>query len=662
MSLRLDKSLCAHHRCSHLALPATTSRAIMGSDGVEPGAAADTVDDNDVSAIVPSPPRPLPYGAIAALMTVTCLLDTFVWPTAYAALAHSKHPEWFAPGTTDVRDIIKSNLGSFTTSTAFSGIDCPQIAQNMIAADVGYSFDTDQPHNLASVEWEPDAILELSILPNGPQHIFKDISLFAAESVRTFLANDKAHEFTRLRDLLLAPGNVGLSAPCHCRRCNGRLCSYPRAMCHIAGTPCTDFSSFGQMLTTNGHTIAHFLVWAAHRLLLLEDVVILENVTHFPVSLLETLFGAFYDIQSICICATLFGLAMRRPRRYSVMLLKRTVYLSQSLSLLPDCFARIRKGHSWADFLVAGQSEQKAELRWGLSRTKTRVALDGRSAFPKELWLQGLIESEHERRAGFLTEYGADRLVISLAQDPGYSPMQSGLEVLHCIICHCHILWSEMHGRWFSVRETLQAMGLPLTNETLRHSQRQRLLSNDGAKPVPVSSFNLSRPKFGLPNRTRLHTSMRAGNGMSIQCIGAVLEWILMFLCKRARPVATPARMSFVNSSSLAAFRKASETRSDRAEEERDAPDQLVPTCFSPSALSAGASSSTGTSGTPFKRSHSVDSNMSSLSFQSTATSAITRSDDVSVSATCSRSRRPSAYKMRRLQLLNVFGSAANLH
>ncbi len=99
-----------------------------------------------------------------------------------------------------------------------------------------------------------------------------------------------------------------------------------------------------------------------------------------------------------------------------------------------------------------------------------------------------LIPGEVERLDGFLRDHNADLLVCSIATDPEFSAMTSTPDILHCVIRHCHIMWSEIHGRWLTVRELAMAMGIPLTSPALAMCQPP---PTAGSSLDNVACFNL---------------------------------------------------------------------------------------------------------------------------------------------------------------------------
>ena len=458
------------------------------------------------------------------LMIVAELTDIFVWPRAYTELAGHRYPQLFDK---PIPDMLHTVLSTLSYTTGFSGVDSPTVALNMIGLDVGAHSKTQgvvHPQNLCAVERNTDCRAELSICPNGPRCIFGDFITFCGSELQETLRATRQFEFHRMRSLIMSAGQVSTTS--YCYKCK-KPCRFPYSVLHVSGTPCTDFSSFGKVESTNGPSIAAFLIWAAIILQVLPRILLLENVESFPVSLLESIFGSSYVAQSIVVCNTMFGIAARRVRRYSALCLRNVVYLSQSLSLCEPMFSRTRTTHTWRDFFCAGAGELRADIRWGLHRTGNHnIRLDSVDTFSEALYLKCLLESEHRRLFEFITEFNADRHVVAVGQEPSYSPVMSTEDCLHTLIANMHIQWSTVHKRMMTSREALQCQGFPCTTQTLQSTQP----GVEPAKLAPVCSYNLSRVAASLPSRSRSSITHQCGNAMCVPVVGALLQFIMLFV------------------------------------------------------------------------------------------------------------------------------------
>lgn len=65
-----------------------------------------------------------------------------------------------------------------------------------------------------------------------------------------------------------------------------------------------------------------FLIWVRMLLAVLPPVVLFENVTQFPLSLLGDLLGQHYSLDSCIFDPALLGWPVRRKRRYVVLIAK----------------------------------------------------------------------------------------------------------------------------------------------------------------------------------------------------------------------------------------------------------------------------------------------------------------------------------------------------
>ena len=130
-----------------------------------------------------------------------------------------------------------------------------------------------------------------------------------------------------MKRIVLHPLAIRLSAPCKQHRC---ICTHPRAQQHIAGTPCTDFSSMGTMQREEGATAMAFLTWCAMRLRLQENFIFHENVSSFPIALLLAIFGSCYYVYTAILSPTMIGLPFERMRRLTMLVHRRVGELSHA--------------------------------------------------------------------------------------------------------------------------------------------------------------------------------------------------------------------------------------------------------------------------------------------------------------------------------------------
>ena len=93
--------------------------------------------------------------------------------------------------------------------------------------------------------------------------------------------------------------------------------------------------------------------------------------------------------------------------------------------------------------------------------------------------------------------------------------MCSTKEKLNCIIRNVGLLYSSAHQRWLLPLELFTAMGFPITPEHVKAAGLPCIFSRCSQIPV-----------------TRSHRSMTqaCGNGIHVNCIGALLMLIIFFL------------------------------------------------------------------------------------------------------------------------------------
>ena len=97
----------------------------------------------------------------------------------------------------------------------------------------------------SSCEYDSEAFAELAVLPHAPRVMYKNILDFATPNTRARLdelaiGGDRTR--SQLKRLFLMPGSVSRVAWCHK---SDAPVAFPDCWLHIAGHPCTDFSTMG---------------------------------------------------------------------------------------------------------------------------------------------------------------------------------------------------------------------------------------------------------------------------------------------------------------------------------------------------------------------------------------------------------------------------------
>lgn len=119
---------------------------------------------------------------------------------------------------------------------------------------------------------------------------------------------------------------VVMSWCCHflrigqCKR-HGNRCDLADniAQLHIAGTPCTAYSTMGLLDGEDAMSFAHFLCWAGLRAKLQEPLIIQECTAGFPQDVFVSLLP-MYDWMAEVVSPDSFGWPVRRPRQWVVSL------------------------------------------------------------------------------------------------------------------------------------------------------------------------------------------------------------------------------------------------------------------------------------------------------------------------------------------------------
>ena len=112
---------------------------------------------------------------------------------------------------------------------------------------------------------------------------------------------------------------------------HGRLCSrkieiqeshvpdgsIPISTC-VAGSACTDFSAYGNMQTSAGHTIIYLLILLRMIAEWKPMIFIHENVLNFPISLLMEILDELYQFEEYLLQPQHAGFPIDRRRKYCI--------------------------------------------------------------------------------------------------------------------------------------------------------------------------------------------------------------------------------------------------------------------------------------------------------------------------------------------------------
>ena len=421
-------------------------------------------------------------------------------------------------------------------STGFSGICAPSIALHALTKALVFGpVVPDMIPKLVylyAIEHNHECQQELRTLPTPPHCIFGDYDSFLAPGV--LHKCERAADIHALQRILFADGAVTLSASCGCHSgCS--TCQVQRAWLHISGLPCVDFSPQGKRRALSGPSMRSILIWARHRTLLKELVLIVEEVPGFDFALIVGLLP-MYAMHRCVVNSKDVGLPVSRARLFMVFVLKGCCTLPGGLDTLVNTFRRPRdSAFTMYDLFIAPPDELAMELDWGMKRRAKLLEQNKQLASddaPEEAntFYSALVMWERDSLAAYIARFGPHK-VYGLLQT-GFRKEGCGgissvptLTTMQCIIKHAHLLWVHKLERWLSGRELLLCQGIPTYDVVLREMQPWVPLHR---APHALSSFNRTRSSAGLPPRQRREFSAFAGNTMCVPVIGAVILYTLM--------------------------------------------------------------------------------------------------------------------------------------
>ena len=134
-----------------------------------------------------------------------------------------------------------------------------------------------------------------------------------------------------------------------------------------------------------------------------------------------------------------------------------------------------------------------------------------------------MLPSEATRLTIHCDKHDVAKCVCNLSQNPEFTRAAGKEHELHTLVRNSVVLWSCEHKRWMTGREMLLANSFPVNDAHLD------LICGVGNRRA-ICSFNASRIAHGLSARDRVHMAHQSGNGSNIQSVGAVLQWLFMFM------------------------------------------------------------------------------------------------------------------------------------
>ena len=468
----------------------------------------------------------------AVLSRVRSITDAFAWPRAYCSES--------AKVSAELR-YVRERIGKLKLGTFFSGVCTPSCSLEALSTSIPNLMSCNESgvggvggqlewEYCSACEWDAECRMELACLPRPPQCIFRDIAEFLKPHIRASVdALGDAPTWKQLRSLITEDS---IRDDAFCVRHN-KFCVFQFCSLIIAGTPCVDFSSWGSQKHENGKSAVFLLTFAMLIRKWRIPQVIMENVQRFKPALLTDLFGDMYTIDTIVVCNTTFGQVSTRVRRYSNLTLSASgLALTQPLSMMKTELQRERDpSFTMYDHAIASPGERQMELTWAALRTSSLAKAQGfcttrpLTIDHPDCFEMALNAWEAKHLATFRRLYPRDR--VYCLQTNGEKRANVSQEfIMHTIVKNGHLQWADKLARWWTARETISFQGFPTTDHLLRSMQ----CVGEGAKPAPLSSFNVSRLARGFHRRCRKDMCEQMGNSMHVAVVGAVVLWSLAFV------------------------------------------------------------------------------------------------------------------------------------
>eukprot|EP00959_Pyramimonas_sp_CCMP1952_P467695 9492040-Pyramimonas_sp.AAC.1 len=316
----------------------------------------------------------------------------------------------------------------------------------------------------------------------------------------------------QLQEAILSGRSVRIKGRC---LTHTRMCFLKTAFVHVAGTPCPDWSQYGDGDGARGKTIVDTLCWCALRRKLQEAVVVQENVRGFDVTLLRVLLGDLYEIDSDFVGDAFdFGWPAHRVRRCTVM--RHKSFTMPPVVPLPTFMLRLHRPCrvDFHAFLFADDAELQDELDWATSRPSVQAEraaagdTDRLTPGMAGAFRRALSATEKRWLEGYEAEYGAGGS-YQLNQNPlsGFGSHNRDDGGLRAILKRAGITWC--HFRWLTPTEVLASQGFPV---------------------FPFECAPRARCSFNFVRRGRMRDTMKAqsGNAMNAAVVGGVLMHALL--------------------------------------------------------------------------------------------------------------------------------------
>ncbi len=456
-----------------------------------------------------------------------------------------------------------NGTGVITTSTAFSGVGTPEVADEVIAATAATFLDNEWQDSWGerpqtptfrcefAVDKSTACQEELLVLPGGPKHVFENIAEFCPQECRRMYGLVKGtpaeRDNSKLEEALLVTHRPKLRAGC--LAC-GTPCLLRRCDVHTAGSPCTDHSTLGLQAKFAGKNAKHFYLWASLCKLLQHRLIVHENVKAFGVLELSGAFGDMYFLARTVSDVATFGWPIHRERQYCFLVHREWFFLhfmvdpaAQQLwdnerfatafcfqSVIDVAFQRICN-YTWHEFLFSEDDVLAEDMQWARARkdVKKRWEKAPRDAArldkPDSPWAF-LNKGERERYEDY-KKLGFGREACDVGSDPTLRPKSSKDGYLQTLTAGQGLIVVNhgKHKRFMSTEELMASMGFPITT------------SQVAAASGVACQFSHGQQASALRSGASIRHA--TGNAMHLNAVGAahLVAFILLGNTSGCQPV-----------------------------------------------------------------------------------------------------------------------------
>ena len=422
--------------------------------------------------------------------------------------------------TSDELTHLQRNAACVDMSTRYSGIDTPVYAFACLASDLGIE-DLAFQHLYS---WEEDKLCRevlcqsssgscvfgdmMGVMPIGTK---KDVSKLDPGTDSSSLSREAA---VRLAYKLIL--NTKIADRSFCSKHRRDCCCFPtrqkgRLTLEVAGTTCVAFSARG-----SGQRLAHFpsasvlFMWVRHILATLPLMILHECSPSFPIALLMFLLPLYSLFFSVEACPTMIGYPMRRPRRWSCLLLKGGGVTPRAGARIEQLFEShaCRVVVSASEYLVAPDHLLQRELM----RLQMRRGAPSLASSDFVQSLPGGMRPRGDTQMLLCSKSGIDTedVCFDMEQNAGFTSKPVSHGPLPTLTCHGTV-WSTKQKRPYIAAEHLLAQGWHVFPDIVPCT----------AVPAPFSAVIESG------DLKEQDLKKMAGNGMHAPWVGMLIGWVL---------------------------------------------------------------------------------------------------------------------------------------